>query len=206
MSRKPAFTLIEVLVAVGIIAILMGILLPVLMSASRKSKEATCTMNMVEIAQAVSNYWESHEHAYPSIDNPMGELIREHALAKLKTCPLDPEDGHDSYGPLYNYWGYAPGGQPKPLKTRDEAAAVYGPLTTATDYYWRGAAAPNWGPDVHFPGLANGNPSGDTIVTTCPYHTGNGGRYIVLRRDGSTDFLAPPPNDPLFWTLSKPKP
>ncbi|MHB0998066.1 MAG: prepilin-type N-terminal cleavage/methylation domain-containing protein [Armatimonadota bacterium] len=57
MNRlKHGFTLIEIIVVIGIIAILAGVILPVTMQTRRRSKSVICINNMHQIGLALQSY------------------------------------------------------------------------------------------------------------------------------------------------------
>lgn len=66
MIRRTAFSLIELLVSIAIIAALLGLLLPGLSNARRRGAQAVCLNNMRQIVMAVMMYQQDNQDWYPS--------------------------------------------------------------------------------------------------------------------------------------------
>jgi prepilin-type N-terminal cleavage/methylation domain-containing protein/prepilin-type processing-associated H-X9-DG protein len=64
-GRELRFTLIELLVVIGIIAVLMGILLPVLSRAREQGKKANCGSNMKQIGTGFMIYIQEAKDTLP---------------------------------------------------------------------------------------------------------------------------------------------
>ncbi len=70
-SRRSAFTLIELLIVIAIIAILIGLLMPALGAATMHAKITQCVTNLRQIAQVTAVYLDDNKDVYPSgtLDN-----------------------------------------------------------------------------------------------------------------------------------------
>ncbi|MGD0461218.1 MAG: DUF1559 domain-containing protein [Tepidisphaeraceae bacterium] len=62
---KRAFTLVELLVVVGIIVVLIGILLPALSTARQQALTVTCLSNLRQMVIAAHNYADAYNGQYP---------------------------------------------------------------------------------------------------------------------------------------------
>lgn len=100
---SSGFTLVELLVVVGIISILIAILLPVLAKAQSLAREKTCSSNLRQIGQALFIYANDHKGFFPvepTEQNPHPELMRLvqeqiRAGPRIFYCPQnDMMDGH----------------------------------------------------------------------------------------------------------------
>jgi general secretion pathway protein G len=70
MSRRAAFTLIELLTVIGIIAILAAILFPVFAAARGKAREIVCVSNLRQIGLAIRMYAQDYDEIYPWAVDP----------------------------------------------------------------------------------------------------------------------------------------
>jgi prepilin-type N-terminal cleavage/methylation domain-containing protein len=68
-ARPRAFTLIELLLVVGIIAILIGLLLPAVQSAREAARKTQCANNLLQLGVAISNYAAAHRTLPPGSVN-----------------------------------------------------------------------------------------------------------------------------------------
>src|SRR5207302_6939858 len=70
-QRARGFTLIELLVVIGIIALLMGLLMPALKSAMRQAKSVACQANLHSIGQLLLIYANNNK----GVIYPIGSVV-----------------------------------------------------------------------------------------------------------------------------------
>lgn len=87
-AERPCFgfTLVEVLVVIAVVAILAGLLVPVVTSAKKSAAEPTCISNQRQIGVAVDLYCGDHDQRYPdAVDG----------VEANSKCPgIEPVTGH----------------------------------------------------------------------------------------------------------------
>jgi prepilin-type N-terminal cleavage/methylation domain-containing protein/prepilin-type processing-associated H-X9-DG protein len=114
--RRAGFTLVELLVVTGIIAVLTGILLPAGMKAMQHSRAVVCQSNLRQLAVTALMYTENNRGYFPpahyidTAGTPANALTGAPVLLKsylpdmrIFECPTDPQaiNVHKVYGSLY---------------------------------------------------------------------------------------------------------
>lgn len=121
-SRKSrGFTLVELLVVIGIIALLVAMLLPALNKARRASRTVACLAQLRQFGNAFVMYTAANKGKYcPYFTSPhlqwMYSLRPYGGSDKSRMCPEAPDqnlqiNSGDEYGGAFLYWGPSSGGQ-----------------------------------------------------------------------------------------------
>ncbi|HEX4055159.1 MAG TPA: prepilin-type N-terminal cleavage/methylation domain-containing protein [Tepidisphaeraceae bacterium] len=97
--HRPAFSLIELLVVIGIIAVMLGILLPVLAKARIAARTTQCKSNLRQMIQAFTEYVSEQNGIMPPNSSalPGGDTLYwfgwTNGSFPLENRPLDPTQG-----------------------------------------------------------------------------------------------------------------
>ena len=107
VMASSGFTIIELLVAITIISVLIGILIPVIPKVRDSARQTVCQSNLRQIGLAVSGYQEDNRQEFPRArymprpwlsadeDPPLNEALNEYleSDSQVWTCPGD-QDVH----------------------------------------------------------------------------------------------------------------
>ena len=98
-QRNSGFTLVELLVVIGIIAILIAIILPVIGSSRKRSQQAQCASNLRQIGMELEGYSQTYKQLPDATTaDALFESLKEidGTSGKIFVCPSD-DSGARSY-------------------------------------------------------------------------------------------------------------
>jgi prepilin-type processing-associated H-X9-DG protein len=96
---RGAFTLVELLVVIGVVAMLMALLLPTIRGMRDQARSAGCVANLSAIGQAFAIYRAGHDNYMPPVyTGVLGEVAPEAQRSRFAYAPIPLGQGADSAG------------------------------------------------------------------------------------------------------------
>lgn len=146
MKRRPGFTKAELLVVLGMIAVLAAILFPVFAKTREWARRTSCLNNLWQIGQALRLYASDHDGGYPPVADDLSPLYPRYLdTEKVFQCPSATEGSTPmgapanpklplppSSGPAGPPGSGAPGGPPPGAPAGPQSLAPEGPRVVFT--------------------------------------------------------------------------
>src|SRR5215204_2985285 len=93
-SNQNAFTLVELLVVIGIIAVLIGVLLPALNKARESARASQCLSNLRQISQATIMWANDHKGKMPTAGGRDAFIVMPSGEYRQATTDQDMDDNY----------------------------------------------------------------------------------------------------------------
>lgn len=94
----PGFSLVELLVVIGVIALLVGLLMPAISGARQQSLTVKCASNLRQIGIALETYNQAYQRL-PDAASPLSATLVEVKMgtAEMFVCPASGADRGEDY-------------------------------------------------------------------------------------------------------------
>jgi prepilin-type N-terminal cleavage/methylation domain-containing protein len=98
MQQRRGFTLMELMVVIGIIMILAAISLPIITMVRKQAKDAVCRNNLQQIGIGITGFQQVNNNKFPATFASLfvSGGVMEGESPKLLLCPIDAQKGRDT--------------------------------------------------------------------------------------------------------------
>ena len=141
MCKQRAFTLLELLVVISIIALLLGILLPSLRKAKEQGFRVVCASNLYECGLSLRLYANDYDDKLPFIDGITNSNGCQPSLYKADVTPVSLADILKPYIDNFKIWSCPAISKVSPI---DDQANIRR-FCYSTYYYFPGRIYPDFG-------------------------------------------------------------
>ena len=192
LSKKPGFTLMELLVVISIIALLMSILLPALGRARELTRRVVCASNLRQCGLTIQVYANYHEEHLPFINGVTNRNSVQPSIYKFGSEPVSLADILKPYIANFKIWSCP---SISKITTIDDLANTRY-YCYNTYYYFPGRKYPEFGDSKIQPKSFDGFKRSASKVMMQDHYRGNPTNKTVYYNHGKGPSIIPQPTNP----------